>query len=142
MFQQGTTSPWNLRNGERLESETQKQRETERQIQSRRGSRPSHNMETKDQRGNPSPSREEVKEEEEEGGLSPPRFRWRRNAAGGHHHHRDLHQHLCHLHQRLHHLLLSIFSGPLSHNPLYPLLEHGALCFILLSNDVFPSYDV
>ena len=33
----------------------QKQRETERQIQSRRGSRPSHAMETKDQRRNPSP---------------------------------------------------------------------------------------
>ena len=36
----------------------------------------------------------------------------------------------------------SIYSGPLSRNPLYPLLEHGALCFILLSNDVLPSYDV
>ena len=36
----------------------------------------------------------------------------------------------------------SIYSGPLSRNPLYPLLEHGALCFILLSNDVVPSYDV
>ena len=34
---------------------TQKQREIERQIQSRRGSRPSHAMEAKDQRGNPSP---------------------------------------------------------------------------------------
>ena len=34
---------------------TQKQRETERRIQSRRGSRPSHAMETMDQRGNPSP---------------------------------------------------------------------------------------
>ena len=43
------------RNGERAESRTQKQRETERQIQSRRGSRPSHSMEAKDQRGNPSP---------------------------------------------------------------------------------------
>ena len=32
-----------------------------------------------------------------------------------------------------------IYSGPLSRNPLYPLLEHGALCFILLSNDVLPS---
>ena len=40
------------------------------------------------------------------------------------------------------HLLPSIFSGPLSRNPLYPLLEHGALCFILFSNDVLPSYDV
>ena len=36
----------------------------------------------------------------------------------------------------------SIYNGPLSRNPLYPLLEHGALCFILLSNDVLPSYDV
>ena len=34
---------------------TQKQRETERQIQSRRGSRPSHAMGAKDQKGNPSP---------------------------------------------------------------------------------------
>ena len=76
------------------------------------------------------------------GGLSPPCFRWRRNAAGGHHHHRDLHQHLRYLHQHLHHLPPSIYSGPLSRNPLYPLLEHGALCFILLSNDVLPSYDV
>ena len=88
------------------------------------------------------PSREKVKEEEEEGGLSPPCFRWRRNAAGGHHHHRDLHQHLHHLHQHIHHLPPSIYSSPLSHNPLYPLLEHGALCFILLSNDVLPPYDV
>ena len=46
------------------------------------------------------------------------------------------------LHQHLHHLPPSIYSGPLSRNPLYPLLEHGALCFILLSNDVLPSYDV
>ena len=88
------------------------------------------------------PSREKVKEEEEWGGLSPPRFRWHRSAIGGHHHHRDLHQHLRHLHQHLHHLPPSIYSGPLSRNPLYPLLEHGALCFILLSNDVLPSYDV
>ena len=33
----------------------QKQRETKRQIKSRRGSRPSHAMGAKDQRGNPSP---------------------------------------------------------------------------------------
>ena len=45
----------NIRNGERAESGTQKQRETERQIQSRRGSCPSHAMETMDQRGNPCP---------------------------------------------------------------------------------------
>ena len=75
-------------------------------------------------------------------GGSLPRFRWRRSAAGGHHHHRDLHQHLRHLHQHLHHLPPSIYSGPLSRNPVYPLLEYGALCFILLSNDVLPSYDV
>ena len=81
-------------------------------------------------------------EEEKGGGLSPPRFRWHRTATEGHHHHRDLHQHLCHLHQHLHHLPPSIYSGPLSRNPLYPLLEHGALCFILLSNDVLPSYDI
>ena len=61
---------------------------------------------------------------------------------GHHHHHRDLHQHQRHLHQHLHHLPPSIYSGPLSRNPLYPLLEHGALCFILLTNDVLPSYDV
>ena len=76
------------------------------------------------------------------GGISPPCFRWRRNAAGGHHHHRDLHQHRRHLHQHLHHLPPSIFSVPLSRIPLYPLLEDGGLCFILLSNDVLPSYDV
>ena len=86
------------------------------------------------------------------GGPAPPGERreslpllllpWRRNAVRGHHHHRDLHQHLRHLHQHLHHLPPSIYSGPLSRNPLYPLLEHGALCFILLSNDVLPSYDV
>ena len=45
----------NLRNSERKESGTQKQRETERQIQSQRGSRPSTTMEAMDQRGNPSP---------------------------------------------------------------------------------------
>ena len=89
------------------------------------------------------PSREEVKEEEEQDGPpSPLLFRWHRSATGGHHHHHDLHQHLRHLHQHLHHLPPSIYSGPLSRNPLYPLLEHGALCFILLSNDVLPSYDV
>jgi len=45
----------NIRNGERPESGTQKQRETKRQIQSRRGTRPSAAMEAIDQRGNPSP---------------------------------------------------------------------------------------
>ena len=38
----------NIRNGERPESGTQKQRETERQVQSRRGSRPSATMEAMD----------------------------------------------------------------------------------------------
>src|SRR3990170_1194968 len=88
------------------------------------------------------PSRGEAKEEEEGGGLSsplslggvgtPPGQSW----CDG-----DLLQQLRHLHQHIHHLPPSIFSSPLSHNPLYPLLEHGALCFILLSNDVLPSYD-
>ena len=59
-----------------------------------------------------------------------------------HHHHHDLHQQLRRLHQHLHHLSPSIYNGPLSRNPLYPLLKHGALCFILLSNNVLPSYDV
>ena len=42
----------NLRNGERAESESA---ETEREIQSQRGPRPSASMEAMDQRGNPSP---------------------------------------------------------------------------------------
>ena len=45
----------NIRNGERAESKTQKQREIKSQIQSQMGSRPSHAMETMDQMGNPSP---------------------------------------------------------------------------------------
>ena len=45
----------NIRNGERRESGAQKQRETEGQIQSRRGSRPSAAMEAMDQGVNPSP---------------------------------------------------------------------------------------
>ena len=60
---------------------TQKQRETERQIQSRRVSRPSHAMEVMDQRGTLLPSTGEAKEEEEGGGLSPPLSRWSRSAA-------------------------------------------------------------
>ena len=82
-----------------------------------------------------------MKKNKEGGSLSPslPVVPERRR---GHHHHRNLHQHLRHLHQHLHHLPSSIYSGPLSRNPLYPLLEHGALCFILFSNDVLPSYDV
>ena len=45
----------NLRNSERAQSGTQKQKETERQIQSRRGSRSSAAMEAMDQGVNPSP---------------------------------------------------------------------------------------
>ena len=42
--------------GQKTETQKQKkQRETGREIQSWRGSRPSHAMEAKDQRGNPSP---------------------------------------------------------------------------------------
>ena len=60
------------RNSERAESGKAKtKREAERQIQSRRGFRPSQAMEAIDQRETLLPSREKVKEEEEEGGLSP-----------------------------------------------------------------------
>ncbi len=45
----------NLRNGETQNLGAQKQKDTEREIQSRRGSCPSAAMETMDQRGNPSP---------------------------------------------------------------------------------------
>ena len=81
------------------------------------------------------------RKKEKEGALSPS-LPVAPECHRGHHRHRNLHQHLRHLHQHLHHLPPSIYSGPLSLNPLYPLLEHGALCFILLSNDVLPSYDV
>ena len=134
------------RNGEGAESgnaETERDRERKRDRSNLGGAlAPPKPWEPRNRGETLPPSREKVKEEEEEGGLSPPCFRWRRNAAGGHHHHRDLHQHRHHLHQHLHHLPPSIYSGPLSRNPLYPLLEHGALCFILLSNDMLPSYDV
>ena len=51
----------------------QKQRETERQIQSRRGSRPSHAMEAKDQRGKPFShlGRRSRKKKKKEGGSLP-----------------------------------------------------------------------
>ena len=48
-------SPYIHKTVKQSQNRTQNQRETERQIQSRRGSRPSHAMEAKDQRGNPSP---------------------------------------------------------------------------------------
>ena len=100
-------------------------------------------MGAKDQRETLLPSREKVKEEEEEeGGLSPLSTGGAGTPLGPSSCDGDLHQHLRHLHQHLHHLPPSIYIGPLSRNPLYPLLEHGALCFILLSNDVLPSYDV
>ena len=57
MFQANRSygSPYIYETVKGQQSRRQKQRETERQIQSRRGSRPSHAMEAKDQRGNPSP---------------------------------------------------------------------------------------
>ncbi len=68
----------NIRNSFRPDLGNAKQKRTEREIESRRGSRPSHAMETKDQRGTLLPSRGEDKEEEEGGGgLSPPLSRWR-----------------------------------------------------------------
>ena len=44
-----------IRNGETEPEQNAEPEKTERYIQSRRGSRPSHAMEAKDQRGNPSP---------------------------------------------------------------------------------------
>ena len=87
-------------------------------------------------------SREESKEEEEGGGSLPLSPGGAGTPPGKSSCDSDLRQHLHHLPQHLHHLPSSIFSGPLSRNPLYPLVEHGFLCFILLSNDVLPSYDV
>ena len=73
----------NIRNNLRPDLGSAKQKRTEREIQSRRGSRPSAAMETMDQRGNPPPIwGGEAKVEEEGGGLSPPHFRWRRSATG------------------------------------------------------------
>ena len=76
------------------------------------------------------PSREKVKEEEEEGGSLP-------LASGGAgtppgaititmilRVRRKIRNYYVPQH---HHLPPSIYSGPLSRNPLYPLLEHGAL---------------
>ena len=101
-------------------------------------------MGAKDQRETLLPSREEVKEEEEDRGPSPPLLRWRRNAAVA------IIIIITAIFTNTSAIFTnisitfppSIYSGPLSRNPLYPLLEHGALCFILLSNDVLPSYDV
>ena len=97
-------------------------------------------METMDHRGTLLPHREKVKEEQEGGGLSPPRFRWSRNAAGA----IIITAIFTNTYAIFTNISItfppSIYSGPLSRNLLYPLLEHGALCFILLSNDV--SYDV
>ena len=59
-----------------------KQRETERHIQSRRGSRPPTPWDPRTRGETLLPSREKVKEEKGGGGLSPPRFRWHRSAAG------------------------------------------------------------
>ena len=132
----------NIRNGEREESgniETERDRETD-PISEGLSPLPRHGRQGPEGKPFSHLGRRSRKKKKKGGSL--PLFRWRRNAARGHHHHRDLHQHLRRLHQHLHHLPPSIYSGPLSRNPLYPLLEHGALCFILLSNDVLPSYDV
>ena len=80
---------------------TQKQRETERHIQSRRGSRPSHPMGAKYHRETLLPSREEVKEEEEGGWISLPRFWWHRSAIADRQHHHKLHHQLHHHHHQL-----------------------------------------
>ena len=89
-----------LRNGETLENGNTKQKRTEREIQSRRGSRPSTAMDSMDQMGNSPPSRGEAKEEEEGGWLSPPLSRWRRSAAGARIIDDNLHQQSCyHQHQ-------------------------------------------
>ena len=99
-------------------------------------------MEDMDQGETLLPSREKAKEEEEEGGSFPLYPGGTGTPPGPSSCDGDLHQHICHLHQHLHYLPPSIYSSPLTHNTLYPLLEHRALCFILLSNDVLPSYDV
>ena len=87
------------------------------------------------------PSRGEAKEEEEGGGLSPPRFRWHRSAAGAIII-TAIYTNTSAIFTNISITFTPLYSGPLSCNPLYPLLEHGALCFILLLNDVLPSYDV
>ena len=133
-----------IRNGERAESEnieTERDRETD-PFSEGLSPLPCHGDHGPERKPFYHLRRRSRKKKNKKGGISPPCFQWCRNTVGGHHHHRDLHQHLCHLHQHLHHLPPSIFSGPLSRNLLYPLLKHGALCFILLSNDVLPSYDV
>jgi hypothetical protein len=64
----------NLRNDEGSDLGNAKQKRTEREIQSRRGSGPSAAMEAMNQRGNSPPIYGEAKEEEEGGGslrLSP-----------------------------------------------------------------------
>ena len=125
-----------LRNGEGVESgsaETERNREID-PILEGLSPLPSHGSQGLE--GKPfSHLGRRSRKKKKKGALSPC-FWWCRNTVGGHD------QHLRHLHQHLHHLPPSIFSVSLSRNPLYPLLEHGALCFILLSNDVLPSYDV
>ena len=71
----------NIRNSFWLEYRNAKQKITEREIQSRRGSSPPGAMVAMDQRGNSPPPREEAKEEEG-GGLSSPFSQWRRSVAG------------------------------------------------------------
>ena len=89
------------------------------------------------------PSREKVKEEEEGGGLSLPLASGGAGTPLGAIIITAIYTNTSAIFTNISITFPpSIYSGPLSRNPLYPLLEHGALCFILLSNDVLPSYDV
>ena len=131
-----------IRNGERAEpqnAETERDRETD-PISEGLSPLPCHVGQGPE--GKPFSHLGRRSRKKKKGPLSPSLPVAPKRCRGHHHHHRDLHQHLRHLHQHLHHLPPSIYSSPLSRNPLYPLLEHGALCFILLSSDVLPSYDV
>ena len=119
------------RNGERAAGGAQKQRETERQIQSRRGSRPSHAMKAKDQRGNPSPIYGGGQGRRRRRGPISPSLPVAPERCRGHqHHHRDLHQHLHHVHN------ISITFPPLStavHSP-------TTRCTLYLNMVLYASY--
>ena len=86
---------------------TQKQRETERQIQSRRGGLPTP-WRPRTRGGTLLPSREEVKEEEDEGHSPSPSLPVVPERYRGHHHHRNLHQQL---HRHHHQLFPPLCSG-------------------------------
>ena len=95
-------------------------------------------MEAKDQRENLSPSRGEAMEEETHGETFSPSLSVAPECRQWNHRRGDrIHQH-HHLYH-LPHLLSAVHTATPRCNPL---LEHGALCHILLSNDMFPSYDV